>query len=165
MTSVCCYGIKHKFSSEEIPTSKGSMTFKFRAVLKPNLLDVTLCTQQTQTNHKFLLSRTGIRIYVHSVEDILQCLVWCLIIWKVKSYNEGCSKVKETCQYRSFLPKGKAWNWSWQTAWDQNQELNWSKLSIFTQHSADAIFSFYQINSDLQRCSTEYSFLRKRTLT
>lgn len=102
MTSVCCYGIKHKFSSEEIPTSKVSMTFNFCAVLKPNLLDVMLCTHQTQTNHKFLLSRTRIRIYVHRVEDILQRLLWCIIIWKVKSYNEGCSKVKEACQYKSF---------------------------------------------------------------
>lgn len=122
MTSVRCHGIKHNFSSEEIPISKGSTTFNFFAVLKPNLFDGYSHNKQQQ-HQKFLLSRKSIRIYAHSVEDILQCLIWCLIIWKVKSYSEGCSKVKEAWQCKSCLSKGKAWNWSWQMAWDQNQEL------------------------------------------
>lgn len=162
MTSVRCHGIKHNFSSEEIPISKGSTTFNFYAVLKPNLFDGYSHNKQQQ-HQKFLLSRKSIRIYAQSVEDILQCLIWCLIIWKVKSYSEGCSKVKEAWQCKSCLSKGKAWNWSWQMAWDQNQELNWSKLSTFTQHSADLMFSFYQINRYLYRCFTEYGFLRKLT--
>ena len=82
--------------------------------------------------------------------DTLQCLIQCLIIWKVKSYNKGFSEVKEVWHHKSFLQKkGMEVKLQWQMAWDCSQELKWSKHSNFTEDSCDLLFSFNHSHATL----------------